>query len=128
MQKCTLFEKLREEYGIDPEYPFEGDDTTAVFRRRENGKWFVLSMCVPASRLGLQGDAPIEILNLKCEPILTGSLTDGCHIFPAYHMNKTHWISVRIDNGLQEDKLFFLIDMSYRLTASKSRKKKAESV
>ena len=82
----------------------------------------------PASRLGICEDAPIEILNLKCEPILTGSLTDGCHIFPAYHMNKTHWISVRIDNGLQEDKLFFLIDMSYRLTGSKSRKKKAESV
>jgi len=112
------------QYGIDPDCPFEGDGETHVFRRRENRKWFALMMRIPASRLGLSGEETVLVVNLKCDPALIGSLTDFVHVFPAYHMNRNHWISVRPDQGLTQEQLAFLFDMSYRLTGPKQRKRR----
>ena len=37
-------------------------------------------------------------------------------IFPGWHMNKAHWLSVALDGSVDEEKLRFLVDMSYELT------------
>ena len=46
------------------------------------------------SMSGLEGDTIVDVINLKCSPDDAPALcmTDG--IFPAYHMNKKHWVSV----------------------------------
>jgi predicted DNA-binding protein (MmcQ/YjbR family) len=36
-------------------------------------------------------------------------------IYPAYHMNKRHWISVDIERYENLEKLKMMVDMSYRL-------------
>lgn len=41
---------------------------------RANRKWFALVTTVPRSKLGLPGQQPVDIVNLKCDPILIGSL------------------------------------------------------
>lgn len=60
----------------------------AVFWHSNNQKWFALIMDIPRSRLGLPGDELLDVVNLKCDPLLIGSLRSEPGFFPAYHMNK----------------------------------------
>ena len=45
-------------------------------------------------------------------------------IFPGYHMNKQHWISVLLDGTVSEQRVRDLIDMSFLATASAKKKEK----
>ena len=78
---------------------------------------------VPKSKLGLPGQQPVDIVNLKCDPILIGSLRAEPGFYPAYHMNKENWITAALDGSTPEDKLRLVLDMSYTATAPKLRKK-----
>ena len=68
----------------------------------------------------------VHILNVKCSPLETGSLLQKAGIFPAYHMNKTHWVTVLLDGTLPEPELFWLLEESYSLSMPKPRKRKEE--
>ena len=46
--------------------------------------------------------------------------------FPAYHMNKTSWITVALDGSVPDDEVKLLLDMSFEATAPKMRKKNIE--
>ena len=74
-------------------------------------------MDVSADKLH-EGDSGtiIDIVDVKVEPELVGSLRLKEGIFPAYHMNKEHWITIKLDNNFSESELKSLIDGSYRLT------------
>ena len=103
-------------FGAEAEYPFVTSPNTAVFRNGRNGKWFaVLLGRLPARCLGLDEEGVCDVLNLKCDPVMTHAIIDSKRIFRAYHMNKEHWISVRLDSGITHEELGFLVDMSFRL-------------
>ena len=68
----------------------------------------------------------LSVVNFKCDPILIGSLLDKEGYFPAYHMNKTSWITVALDGSVPDDEVKLLLDMSFEATAPKMRKKKKE--
>ena len=74
---------------------------------------------VKKSSLGLDSDDLISVVNLKCEPALIGSFIKDDGIFPAYHMNKEHWLSVALDGSVPEDRIKLLVDISFELTALK---------
>lgn len=80
-------------------------------------------MAVGRDKLGLSGDGTVDVLNVKCDPMLAGSLRqqDGFH--PAYHMNKDKWLTARLDGSASDDEIKSLIDLSYELTAMKKRRK-----
>lgn len=102
--------------------PFEDDFETVVFRHGEGGKWFGLLMRVEKSRVGLEGEGKADVLNLKCDPdegFIVRELYEG--IIPAYHMNKRHWISVLLGQGVPEDFTQRLIEKSYDLTEKKRK-------
>ena len=67
-------------------------------------------------KLGLDGNRIVDVLNVKCDPILIGSLRTQPGFFPAYHMNKDKWISVILDETVPADVIKNLIDLSYQLT------------
>ena len=58
----------------------------------------------------------ISVVNLKCDNWLIGSLRLEPGIFPGWHMNKAHWITVALDGTVEDEKIRFLLDMSYELT------------
>lgn len=60
-----VFERLKTE----PDYPFEDDWVTAVFRRKDNLKWFAVVMTVEAKKLGIGAFGQLDIVNLKCAKI-----------------------------------------------------------
>lgn len=45
-------------------------------------------------------------------------------VAPGYHMNKTHWNTVTLNAGLDDDALDGMIAHSYDLTAPKERKRR----
>ena len=48
--------------------------------------------------------------------LLIGSFRKIPDIFSGWHMNKTHWLSVALDSTAEDEKIKFLVDMSYELT------------
>ncbi|MBR2738705.1 MAG: MmcQ/YjbR family DNA-binding protein [Lachnospiraceae bacterium] len=71
---------------------------------------------------GFDPDEKVDVINLKCDPIAAQSLHTRPGILPAYHMNHTQWITVLLDGTVPPEEIFPLIDMSYELTASKSKR------
>lgn len=90
--------------------------TFQVFRHLNNRKWFAVIMDIPRKNLGLAEAGDVSVVNLKCDPRLIGSFREEPGIFPGWHMNKAHWRSVVLDGTVADDKLKFLLDMSYDLT------------
>lgn len=119
MNRAGFMQFILEQYSVEPDYPWMKNPNFAVFRHSNNQKWFALIMDIPRSRLGLPGDELLDVVNLKCDPLLIGSLRSEPGFFPAYHMNKDSWITVSLDNKADADKLKMLLDMSYTATASK---------
>ena len=123
MTRAELTRCIFDTYGIEPDYPFHGDDTAAAFRHASNRKWFALVMNIPAQKLGLPTDARIDIVNMKCDPLLIGSFRGLPGLFPAYHMNKENWITAALDGSAEDEIIKTLLDLSYQATASKIRSK-----
>lgn len=55
-------------------------------------------------------------VNLKCDPDLALELRDRYEqVTPGYHMNKKHWNTVEIENGVPDSEVRKMIDHSYDL-------------
>jgi len=119
MDRQTVFEWIKRKYGTEPDYPWK--DSNAVLRHRENKKWFALIMEVGRDKLGMPGEETVEVMNVKCDPMLIGSLRTQRGFLPAYHMNKDQWISILLDGTAPEEEIRSLIAMSYELTRPKKK-------
>ncbi|MGN0457883.1 MAG: MmcQ/YjbR family DNA-binding protein [Eubacterium sp.] len=110
-------------YGTSPDYPFDEDFETAVLRHGDNRKWYALVMRVSRRKFGFDRDEVIDVVNLKLPVEMFGSFgaTDG--VYPAYHMNKLHWISVLLPDA-PEDVVRFLVDVSFEATKTTKKKTK----
>lgn len=125
MERREVFEYVKKQYGTEPDYPWM--DWNAVLRHKENNKWYGLVMEVERNKLGLDGDTQIDVLNVKCDPILIGSLRMQPGFHPAYHMNKDKWISVRLDGSVPAEEIKSLIAMSYEMTGPKKGRKNSHA-
>ena len=123
MTRKEFEELVFDSYGIKGDYPFDKDLETAVFRHQDNKKWFALAMRIPERKLGRKSDKIIDVVNLKCDPEIIFSLWQDEGIFPAYHMNKNHWITVCLDGSVSKKTVAWLTDISFSLTSKKISKK-----
>ena len=96
---------IQDAYSTEPEHPWADKPEFSVFRHASNKKWFALFMTVKASLLGLPGAEEVPVLNLKADPRLIGPQREKPGFFPAYHMNKEHWITAALDGSAPEDAL-----------------------
>lgn len=122
MTRQELFDWGQQQYGTEPEYPWH--DRNAVLRRKDNDKWYGVVLEVSGEKLGFTGDDIVDVLNVKSDPMLIGSLRGQDRYFPAYHMNKEKWISVLLGKAELDDSIKDLLALSYALTAPKKRGKK----
>lgn len=122
MNRTDIENYIQDHYSAKPDYPWIKYPNYVVFRHQSNKKWFALIMDVPKNKLGLQEEDMLAVVNLKCDPILLGSLLDEKGFFPAYHMSKANWITVALDGSVADDKIKMLLDMSYEMTAPEIRR------
>lgn len=122
--KKSCFEKIdiekqmisyvKEKYKTKPSFPFKKDKKIYVFRKKPSKKWFALVQTISLEKIGLErGEG--KIVNIKVNPSNINSLIDNKNIFPCYHMNKSHWVSIYLNKNINVDKLKSLLDLSYSL-------------
>ncbi len=119
MDRQKAIEYIKNQFDVDSENLWASFPDYLVFRNQKNKKWFALIAGIEKDKLGLKGKERVSIINLKCDPILMGSLRKKEGYFPAYHMNKSSWISVLLDDSVSDDEIKDLICLSYEIIENK---------
>ena len=121
MTKQQFFSYCLSAHSTAPDYPFEGDFETAVFRHSGSRKWYAIVMRVSRRKFGFGSDEVIDVVNLKLPTEMFCSFGASDGVYPAYHMNKLHWVSVLLPDS-PDDIVEFLLNVSFEATKSKSKK------
>ena len=121
MIKQKFLEYCLDTYGTSPDYPFDEYFETAVLRHADNRKWYAIVMRVSRRKFGFDSDEIIDVVNLKLPAEMFGSFGASDGVYPAYHMNKLHWISVLLPDA-PFDVVQFLVNASFEATKRKQKK------
>ena len=123
MTRQQFIEYCLDTYGTAADYPFDEDFETAVLRHSDNRKWYAIVMRVSRCKFGFDSDEVIDVVNLKLPTEMFGSFGAADGVYPAYHMNKLHWISVLLPDA-PNDVVQFLLNASFEATKSKIKQRK----
>ena len=111
-----IIQYIKEKYNDEPEYLWEKFPRNAVFRRKDNQKWYAAILTAKKCKIGINDENEIaEIIDLRAKPEEIEKLTDKKFVYPGYHMNKKHWITVPLDGKVPSARICKLIDTSYEL-------------
>ncbi len=110
-----LTQSLVDTYQVQPEQLFTKYPAYVIFRHQRNRKWFALVMKVTGDKLGRPSHELKSIVNVKIDPTEIEILTQGRGFYPAYHMNKQHWVSVDLA-VVESTTVLDLIAQSFCLT------------
>ena len=114
-------------YSVKPDFPWgtEAYRDAGTFRHADSGKWFALIMNVRRGVLTKDGDdTPVDVMNLKVDPVKAQDVLKIPGVYPAYHMNHKQWISVMLDGTIADGGVMELVGMSFDLTSNKKRNAK----
>ena len=121
MTRQTFLDYCLDSYGTAADYPFDEDFETAVLRHTGSRKWYALVMRISRRKVGIDSDEMVDVVNLKLPLEMFGSFGAADGVYPAYHMNKLHWISVLLPDAA-DDLVEFLVNASYEATREKKRR------
>ena len=124
MDKQSFLKHCLDTYGTSPDYPFGDYPETAALRHGDNRKIYALVMRVSRRKFAQNNDEIIDVVNLKLPLEMFGSFGPADGIYPAYHMNKLHWISVLLPDA-PDDIVQFLTGVSFEATRAKKIRAKA---
>lgn len=113
-QANKITKYIKEKYQDNPEFLWEKFPSIGVFRNKNNDKWYGIIMNVNKAKL-TQGSGEVEVLNVKLEEDEIKDLLKQKGYYEAYHMNKKNWISIILDDDLDDETIYALIDKSYEL-------------
>ena len=125
MNRNELKQHILGNYAATSDFPWAKYPNFEVFRHPGNKKWFALIMDVPREKLGLEGTETLDVVNVKCDPLMISTLRSEEGIFPAYHMSKSNWITVALDGSANDELIRILLDASFMATAPKTKRKAA---
>ena len=113
--KLRLMEYCERKFGTEPEAPWEDSPDAYTFKTAKRNKWYALFMTIPYKSLGLVAKGMLDVVNIKLPPEKVLDLIDRVHFYPAYHMNKKHWITIVLDKEVDEPLVQQLLEESYGL-------------
>ena len=120
MTRQEFFDLCSSSYLTQPDYPFDDWNESAVLRHAKSRKWYALAMRVSRRKFGFDSDEVVEVVNLKHPTEMLGSFGPADGVYPAYHMNKLHWISVLLPDA-SDDVVQFLTNASFEVTKEKKK-------
>lgn len=106
---------IQKKYHISCEFPFSKYPHIGAYYHPDNHKWFGLVQCIDRSVFQKE-KGEIEILNLKSTPERMEELLQKPSIFEGYHMSKKSWISIILDDTMEDDAVMDLVAESYQLS------------
>ncbi len=113
-QANRISKYIKDQYNVDPEFLWEKYPGCAIYRNVKNRKWFGIIMNIDLSKLE-DGNGEVEIINVKCSRSKIENVLKIKGIFEAYHMSKKDWVSIILNNTLNDDRIIELINESYQL-------------
>mgnify|MGYP000056751996 CR=1 FL=1 len=114
-QAAQIIRYVREKYGDELEYLWKKFPDNAIWRKKDNQKWYGALLTISSRKLGFNSDEIIEIIDLRGVPEALAEFVDGQRYFPGWHMNKKHWYTIVLDGSVPTDELCRRIDESYML-------------
>lgn len=111
-----IIKYITEKYNDYPEYLWEKFPENAVFRRKDNKKWYAAILTTSRDRLGFDCDENVEIIDLRASKEEVPNLIKQENIYPGWHMNKKSWITIILDGSMEIKEIYKYIDNSYFLT------------
>lgn len=114
-QTLAVIDYVCDIYGDELEYLWEKFPDNAVWRRKDNQKWYGAVLTVSGRKLGLPTEKNLEIIDLRLEKELMVQTIDNVRYFPGWHMNKKNWYTIILDGRIQTEEVCTRIDESYRL-------------
>ena len=102
-----------EKYDVKPEFMWKKFPNFGVYRNVETKKWFAIIMDIGRNKIfpGEEGEA--EVMNLKLDDKAEEYVKQG-DAHPSYHMNHKSWVTVVFDDGVKDDRIKQMIDISFR--------------
>ena len=116
-QANRITELIHKEYGVVPDFPWKGQKNASdagVFRKTPDGKWFGLIMNVKKDKVIKKAEGTFDIINLKLGETEIQQLIQQKGFYPAYHMNKQYWITILLDDTLEDKIIMKYIKKSYK--------------
>lgn len=110
-----LIEYVREKYGDALEFLWDKFPDCAVWRRKDNRKWYGAILTVQYKKLGIEREGTVEIIDMRMEPTELERTVDNKTYFRGYHMNKKHWVTMLLDGSAPYDEIVRRLDESYVL-------------
>jgi len=119
-QAGQVIRYVREKYRDELQFLWKRFPNNAIYRRMDNAKWYAALLTVQKTKLGLNGDETVEIIDLRGKPADIEALLDnGEKYLPGYHMNKKHWFSICLNGSVPVEEIFHRIDASFVLAAKR---------
>lgn len=122
-QSKLLIKYIKEKYGDELEFLWEKYDDNAIWRNKNSQKWYATLFTVSGEKLGLGDNKNIEVSNVMYEKDKVDEIIDNKIIFPAYHMNKRSWITIKLDDDTDMEMVYELVDNSYELSERNIKRK-----
>ena len=106
---------IKNKYNNEPEFLWKNLPTYAIFRNKDNHKWYAIIGTVPLNKVDLKSNSTniVEIINVKVDKNEIDELLKHNGIYQAYHMNKKHWITIILDDTLKTSEIEKLVDKSF---------------
>ena len=101
-------------YKDKPEFLWDKLPNCAVFRNKNNKKWYGIIMTIDKSKL-FNSNGEVEIINVKTDENRIGELINKNGFYKAYHMNKRNWITIILDGTVAIETIIELVDESYKI-------------
>lgn len=122
-QSNRIADYIEKKYNDIPEFLWTKFPGYGVFKNPDNNKWYGIIMNIDANKLEKKEKGEIEIINLKLDEAKVQDLLKVKGFYHAYHMNKKSWITVVLDETLNDTSIIELVDESHKYTSVKSKRK-----
>ena len=117
-QANRIVELLYHMYESKPAFLWEKYPSYAVFKTKESQKWFAVLLPIDKSKISNE-TGKTEILLVKAEEEQIPNLLKRKGFYKGYHLNKKHWISIVLDDTVEEEEIKKCLQDSYALVSKK---------
>ncbi len=114
-QAQMAIEYVRKTYGDELEFLWKKFPDNAIWRRKDNQKWYGAILTVNGRKIGLNTDKIVEIIDLRMEASNRDSMLSKEHYYPGWHMNKKSWYTLVLDDCISDEEMKLRITESYEL-------------
>ncbi len=103
---------ISNKYNDEPYFEWEDTPDFGVYKNKDTKKWYALIMNIDKEKLK-DGHGRIDVLNVKIDENKIIELLKSNKYYPAYHMNKKYWLTIPLDERIEDNEIMNLIEESY---------------